>query len=196
MKRRDFIRNTGAAGLAFTVVPSHAVSGLGHTPPSDKLNIAGIGVGGKGKVNLRNMVGQNIVALCDCDYAYAGAVFNAYPKAKTYWYPSQNVIENVETYLLHNGHGKPYVQTGHFIADGIKGEIDEPHPNGLDCDQATIARFPDRYPLQPGDEGIDHEEWIYSPREDIPDWELDDDQTQEAQHDWDLVCAVNGYTGP
>ena len=69
MKRRDFVRNVSASSLAFTVVPSFAVSGLGHTAPSDMLNIAavGVGVGGKGKVNLKNMVGQNIVALCDCD---------------------------------------------------------------------------------------------------------------------------------
>ncbi len=84
MKRREFIKNVGAGSLAFTVVPSFAVSGLGHTAPSDKLNIAGIGIGGKGKVNLKNMVGQNIVALCDCDYDYADPVFKTYPKAKKY----------------------------------------------------------------------------------------------------------------
>lgn len=86
MKRRNFVKNVGATGLAFTVVPSMAVSGLGHTPPSDKLNIAGIGVGegGKGKVNLQNMVEQNIVALCDVDYAYAAPTFKTYPKAKKY----------------------------------------------------------------------------------------------------------------
>lgn len=84
MRRRDFVKNAAASGLALTVVPSFVVSGLGHTPPSDKLNIAGIGVGGKGKVNLRNMVGQNIVALCDVDYAYAKPVFETYPGATTY----------------------------------------------------------------------------------------------------------------
>jgi len=86
MKRRNFIKNVGATGLAFTVVPSFAVSGLGHTAPSDKLNIAAIGVGkgGKGKVNLKNMVEQNIVALCDVDYDYAAPTFETYPKAKKY----------------------------------------------------------------------------------------------------------------
>jgi len=82
--RRNFIKKTGATGLALTLVPGFTVSGLGHTAPSDKLNIAGIGIGGKGKVNLRNMVGQNIVALCDCDYSYAEPVFSTYPKAKKY----------------------------------------------------------------------------------------------------------------
>jgi predicted dehydrogenase len=84
MKRRKFLRNISSCAGAFTIVPGIAVSGLGHTAPSDKLNIAGIGIGGKGKHNLRNMVEQNIVALCDCDYDYAGNVFNTYPKSKKY----------------------------------------------------------------------------------------------------------------
>ena len=80
--RRGFIGTTATALAGFSIIPSHAVAGLGHTPPSDKLNIAGIGVGGKGKVNLRNMPGQNIVALCDVDWDYADGVFKTYPKAK------------------------------------------------------------------------------------------------------------------
>ena len=75
ISRRRFIRNTSATALGLTIVPSHVVSGLGHIPPSDKLNIAGIGVGGKGRVNLENMVGQKIVALCDVDWANAKRVF-------------------------------------------------------------------------------------------------------------------------
>ena len=84
MNRRNFVKNTAASGLALTVIPSFAVSGLGHVPPSDRLNIAGIGIGGKGKANLKNMVGQNIVALCDVDFDYAKPVFEAYPAAKQY----------------------------------------------------------------------------------------------------------------
>jgi predicted dehydrogenase len=84
MQRRKFIKNVSSAGAAFAIVPNITVSGLGHTAPSDRLNIAGIGIGGKGKNNLRNMVEQNIVALCDCDFAYADNVFKTYPKAKKY----------------------------------------------------------------------------------------------------------------
>ncbi|MEX0988374.1 MAG: Gfo/Idh/MocA family oxidoreductase [Bacteroidales bacterium] len=84
MNRRNFVKNTAASGLALTVIPSFAVSGMGHIPPSDRLNIAGIGIGGKGKVNLKNMVGQNITALCDVDFDYAKPVFEAYPAAKRY----------------------------------------------------------------------------------------------------------------
>jgi hypothetical protein len=35
------------------------IAGLGHKAPSDKLNIAGVGVGGMGRGNLRNMKSEN-----------------------------------------------------------------------------------------------------------------------------------------
>src|SRR4030095_5651067 len=69
--RRDFVRNA-ATTAAVSIVPRH-VLGRGFTPPSDMLNIAGIGVGGMGKTNLLNLApGNNIVALCDVDWDYAG----------------------------------------------------------------------------------------------------------------------------
>src|SRR5512133_1062313 len=83
--RRDFIRSGSAALIGLTIVPSHAVSGLGHVPPSDKLNIAGIGIGGKGHANLTGMKSENIVALCDIDWKYSEACFNDFPDAKRYW---------------------------------------------------------------------------------------------------------------
>ncbi len=81
LSRRNFIGTTTAAVAGFSIVPSRAVAGLGHIAPSDKLNIAGIGIGGKGGVNLRNMAGQNIVALCDVDWDFAKPVFETFPKA-------------------------------------------------------------------------------------------------------------------
>jgi predicted dehydrogenase len=90
--RRNFIGTTAAAAAGISIIPSHAVAGLGHIPPSDKLNIAGIGVGGKGFTNLRNMPNQNIVALCDVDWDYANKVFEAYPKAKK-WKDYRQMLE-------------------------------------------------------------------------------------------------------
>ena len=46
LTRRQFVGATGAAVAAFTIVPRCAVAGSAETPPSEKLNIAGIGVGG------------------------------------------------------------------------------------------------------------------------------------------------------
>jgi predicted dehydrogenase len=82
--RRGFIKKSAAAAAGITVVPSLAVSGLGHRAPSDKLNIAGIGIGGKGHPNLVGMNTENIVALCDVDWKYAEKSFNEFPKAKRY----------------------------------------------------------------------------------------------------------------
>jgi hypothetical protein len=84
LTRRDFVTRTLAATAGFTIVPSFAVSGLGHMAPSDKLNIAGIGIGGMGFDNLKSMQTENIVGLCDVDWKYAERVFNHYPNAKKY----------------------------------------------------------------------------------------------------------------
>ena len=69
--RRKFIGSTATALTGFSILPSHVIAGLGHKAPSDKLNIAGIGVGGMGYRNLKNMETENIVALCDVDWKYA-----------------------------------------------------------------------------------------------------------------------------
>lgn len=85
VSRRSFISTTTASAVGLTILPSTVISGLGHTPPSDKLNIAGIGVGGKGYTNLRNMETENIVALCDVDWDYAGKnSFARWTRAKKY----------------------------------------------------------------------------------------------------------------
>ena len=84
ISRRNFVGRTAAAAAGFTILPSYVVSGLGHTSPSDKLNIAGIGVGGMGFGNLKNMESENIVALCDVDWKYSERVFEHFPKAKKY----------------------------------------------------------------------------------------------------------------
>ncbi len=84
ISRRKFLGNTALTAAGLSIVPSHVVSGLGHTAPSDKLNIAGIGVGGIGKRNLNKMASQNIVALCDVDWNYAKKTFEKYPDAKKY----------------------------------------------------------------------------------------------------------------
>ncbi|MBS0009881.1 MAG: Gfo/Idh/MocA family oxidoreductase [Bacteroidales bacterium] len=84
--RRSFIGKTTAAAAGLTVIPSSVVSGLGHRPPSDRLNIAGIGVGGVGNSNLRNLkASENIVAVCDVDWGYAKAKMDAYKGARQYW---------------------------------------------------------------------------------------------------------------
>ncbi|MBN1126084.1 MAG: Gfo/Idh/MocA family oxidoreductase [Sedimentisphaerales bacterium] len=81
VSRRTFMGSTIAAAAAFTVVPRH-VLGQGRQAPSDKLNIAGVGVGGMGNGNINNCKNENIVALCDVDSKYAGRTFEQFPKAR------------------------------------------------------------------------------------------------------------------
>jgi len=83
LSRRDFM-GAAAAVAAFTMVPRHVLGGAGNTPPSEKLNIAGVGIGGMGKNNVANCAdaGANIVALCDVDSKYSAEVFKRYPKAR------------------------------------------------------------------------------------------------------------------
>ena len=69
VSRRSFIRSAAATSAAVSLVPRH-VLGRGFTPPSDMLNIACVGVGGMGRSNLINLASQNVVALCDVDWAY------------------------------------------------------------------------------------------------------------------------------
>ena len=84
LSRRAFVGKTLVATAGFTIVPSFAVSGLGYKAPSDKLNIAAIGIGGMGFSNLKQMETENIVGLCDVDWKYSDRVFKHYPKAKKY----------------------------------------------------------------------------------------------------------------
>ncbi|HWR99760.1 MAG TPA: twin-arginine translocation signal domain-containing protein, partial [Prolixibacteraceae bacterium] len=61
VSRRGFLGSSAAVAAGITLVPSNTIAGLGHKAPSDKLNIVGVGVGGMGFGNLKNMASENIV---------------------------------------------------------------------------------------------------------------------------------------
>jgi len=79
ISRRDFM-GAAAAVAAFTFVPKRVLSGSA----GNKLNIAGIGVGGRGASDLRAVESQNIVALCDVDLDRAKGTIKRYPDARLY----------------------------------------------------------------------------------------------------------------
>lgn len=83
--RREFIKKGAIASIGLTVVPSRVISGLGYKAPSDKLNIVGVGIGGKGHPNIKAMASENIIGLCDVDWNYAETCFKDFPIAKKYW---------------------------------------------------------------------------------------------------------------
>ena len=84
--RRHFFYGSMLAGAVpaagFGSTPS--LKSLGYKSPSEKLNIAAIGSGGKGFTDLNGCDGENIVALCDPDEKRAERAFKKWPKAPRY----------------------------------------------------------------------------------------------------------------
>ena len=85
--RRTFIKQSALAS-SFFIVPRHVLGGKGFTAPSDQLNLAAIGAGGKGSSDIKHASvngRERVVALCDVDFS--GSAANAvkdFPKAKLY----------------------------------------------------------------------------------------------------------------
>lgn len=83
LTRREMLRNTALAGFGIWTVSASA-RGAENRSPNEKLNIAGIGVGGQGAWNIGNCAGENVVALCDVDDRRAKGSFERFPQAKKY----------------------------------------------------------------------------------------------------------------
>ncbi|UBM58536.1 Gfo/Idh/MocA family oxidoreductase [Marinilongibacter aquaticus] len=85
--RRDFLKTGTLAASSFFIVPRH-VLGKGFRAPSDKLNLAAIGAGGKGWGDIRNAWNngaENVVALADVDPGQCQNALKQWPKAKHYF---------------------------------------------------------------------------------------------------------------
>jgi predicted dehydrogenase len=66
--RRQFIASAASAAAAATILPRHVLGGPGFVAPSDKVNVAVIGVGGQGRTNLRNLFHEadcQVIAIAD-----------------------------------------------------------------------------------------------------------------------------------
>jgi len=81
MQRRDFVKAAAAAGTGFSILPGMAA---GQKSPSDKLNVAFIGVGGRGTVFWNILQDENVVALCDINELNMGAAARKFPNARRY----------------------------------------------------------------------------------------------------------------
>ncbi len=85
--RRGFIKGATTAAAGFMIVPRHVLGGSGFLAPSDKLLIAGVGVGGKGRSDIANFYKSGkaeIAYLCDVDTRMIEASVSSFPKAKFY----------------------------------------------------------------------------------------------------------------
>ncbi len=86
MKRRSLLKTTAATALGLGIIPRHVLGGAGHTPPSEKLNLASIGVGGQGGSDIGCLAAGPIhmVAVCDVSEANRNAAAGRFPGAKTF----------------------------------------------------------------------------------------------------------------
>ena len=83
INRREMLA-AGTAVAAVTIVPRHVLGGPKFKPPSEKLNIAGVGIGGMGSGDIRNCASENVVALCDVDQRAVARNAQHFPQAKQY----------------------------------------------------------------------------------------------------------------
>jgi predicted dehydrogenase len=85
--RRTFLKQAAIAS-SILIVPRHVLGGVGFTAPSDQLNLAAIGAGGKGASDILNASvngRERVIALCDVDFSGTAAKsVAAFPKAKLY----------------------------------------------------------------------------------------------------------------
>lgn len=79
LSRRSFLRSTSAIAAGTLIIPN-----LLSCSANNKLNIAVIGVGGRGQANWSKVTKENIVAMCDVDDNRSAEGFKLFPKAKKY----------------------------------------------------------------------------------------------------------------
>jgi len=84
ISRRKFLNLSAVAASSLMILPRRVLGGKQYVAPSDKLNIAGIGVGGQGGGDIARMASENIVALCDVDWERAARTFKKFPDTPRY----------------------------------------------------------------------------------------------------------------
>jgi len=80
--RREFLKSTAVAGVGLTILPSGALAGP--DAPSNKLNVALIGTGGRGRAHFGAVKEENVVALCDVNEQAIASAAKTFPDAKHY----------------------------------------------------------------------------------------------------------------
>ncbi len=170
--RRKFIGNTALATAGFTIVPSHVVSGLGHKAPSDKLNIAGVGVGGRGFAVLRQMESENIVAVCDVDWRYSQGCFDYFAAAKKYWdwrKMYEEMGDSIDAVMVSTSDHTHAAVAAHAIAMGKHVYVEKPLTHTV-YESRLLTRLADKHKVatQMGNQGASGDdvskicEWLWN----------------------------------
>lgn len=173
ISRRQFIKDSLLSAAAVTIVPSSVLGKTyGFTSPSDKLNIAGIGVGGVGRRNVNNMKTENIVALCDVDWSYALKTFNDFPNAKRYkdWRKMFDEIgKSIDAVLIATPDHTHAVIAAHAITMGKHVYLQKPLTHSV-YEARLLTKLAEKYKVatQMGNQGNSFDwnkrisEWIWA----------------------------------
>ena len=159
--RRSFLKKTGAAALALTIVPRYALGGRGYTAPSDQLTKGIIGVGGMGRNHIP-YEGTRLLAICDVDKSHLNDVLAIVGNDVTGYHDFRELIARPDIDIVHiatppHWHGiisktaaeagkdiwceKPMTRT---IGEGLK-VIDAVQRNGVMFRLNTWFRFKDQF---------------------------------------------------
>jgi len=160
--RRTFVKKGASALAGFYIVPRH-VLGRGFTPPSDQLNLAAIGAGGKGSSDIRNSwnEGENrVVGLADPDSRNAARSIEAFPDAKVYkdfrfmLSEMKNDIDAVTVSAPDHVHG---VAAKMAMDMGMHVYVQKPLTHNIyEARQLTLAARKNRVVTQMGNQGASH----------------------------------------
>jgi len=83
VNRRDLLKSAAAPAAGLTILRSGMLRG--QTAPSNRLNIALVGVWGRGTAHYATLKNENVVAICDVNTRRTKEALQIFPKAKPYW---------------------------------------------------------------------------------------------------------------
>lgn len=174
LSRRSFLKTGAAAALGFTIAPSTILGKVhGHTAaPSDKLNILGVGIGGRGASVLKQLQTENIIGLCDVDWKYAQHVFERYPNAKRfndYRVMYDQMLKDADAVMVATADHTHAIITAEAIQAGKHVYVEKPLTHSV-YESRLLTKLAKKYKVasQMGNQGASGEgvrkacEWIWN----------------------------------
>lgn len=84
ISRRAFLSSVLPAAAAVQIVPRHIIAASGQTPPSEKINVAIVGVGGRGWASVEGLRHENFTAFCEVDLVRGEQALRTFPNVPVY----------------------------------------------------------------------------------------------------------------
>jgi len=100
ISRRRFLGRSLAGAASFTIVPRHVLGGAGHTPPSEQLTKAIVGVGGMGRGHIK-YGGAKLLAVCDVDEAHLQMALKVAGKGVKGYKDFREVLARTDIDIVH-----------------------------------------------------------------------------------------------